>query len=724
MSDRFRQAFQIALAVVIAHGVSLWLDWDNVKWAGIAIAVCALATGGEALHKGSQRIVGTLVGAAVALIILAFFIQDRWHYILIASLWVGFCTWKHIANPNGYYWVLAAFIVPLLTIMSGAESERAFQTALLRVEQTCLGIITFSLVATFVFPLSTRGAFEHDVSEQTRAMQRIFGDTVTALIGLDEAPDAKPLDPVLNAAAQRQQSLSPRLAAAALESFEVAELRRSWQKMINDLGALNAILGRMRTGMNDVSAENLRGHFIGLRRFGSEIERRLDVVSALLEGKSGELHHEVVEIVIDDPGDASNFDRAVVITMQRRLHEIDELTLDLMEAAAEIRDLRHQARASVRSARDVLRQASSWFPDPEQVAGTVFVMTSFVLFSLVYFYVPSVPVPVLMFAMGTALAVTLASAPFLPLSTMTSAGLIAVGLGCAFHLLIMPPLEGFSGLAAFLFAAAFLICWVWHRPEQGLYRTFALCFLVSIANIDNQQTFSFTASINLGVQLVLTILIFAIALRVPTSFKQEVVFRRLVSRYFASLAALLATVHVDRWEARTWWERQRRAYHQSQIRTIPIRLLPWIKFMPETAVPLADKPKLLAFAKSLSALGTRLDDLLEARDLQYIEQSVTSFLPELRDWRLSLQAVSEGLSEGREDLLLLDGRERLSNRMERIEALMREQMDAYQTGEQEFVRDESLYRMLGALRGVTETYIGAAARGSAIDWPRLREARF
>ena len=475
MNERFRQAIQIALALVIANAASLSLDWDNAKWAGIAIAVCALATGGEALQKGSQRIVGTLIGAAVGLTILAFFIQDRWLYLLVTTAWIGFCAWRHIANPNGYYWVLAAFIVPLLTVMSGAESQQAFETALLRVEQTCLGIIVFSLVATFVLPLSTRGAIERDVSEQTRALRRILGDTLTSLLGMDRTQDevdSTPLGAVVAAASQRQKSLSPKLAAAALESFEVAEIRSTWRDMIRDLERLEAILGRLRTGLKDFSGAAHGDRLSGLKEYGDEIQRRLDVTAALLQGGTADAEARDVALELDETVALSSFDRAALVAAHRRLEEMDDLTRGLMSGAEEVRDLRRNARRPV-SSEGGGASTSSWLPDPERVAGAIFVMTAFALFGLVYIYVPALPSPPLMLAMGTALAVTLASAPFLPLSTVTFAGLVAVAIGCAFHVLLMPGLEGFGALAIYLFLAAFGICVVWHKPEQGLHRTFA-----------------------------------------------------------------------------------------------------------------------------------------------------------------------------------------------------------------------------------------------------------
>jgi hypothetical protein len=37
---------------------------------------------------------------------------------------------------------------------------------------------------------------------------------------------------------------------------------------------------------------------------------------------------------------------------------------------------------------------------------------------------------------------------------------------------------------------------------------------------------------------------------------------------------------------------------------------------------------------------------------------------------------------------------------------------------------DNMYRMLGAYRGVSEALVSLASQARAIDWPRVREARF
>ena len=83
LSDRFKHAFKIALAVVIAYAIALYMDWDKPIWAGYTAASVSLDATGQSIQKGLNRIVGALVGSIAGFILLAFFIQDRWLFFML-----------------------------------------------------------------------------------------------------------------------------------------------------------------------------------------------------------------------------------------------------------------------------------------------------------------------------------------------------------------------------------------------------------------------------------------------------------------------------------------------------------------------------------------------------------------------------------------------------------------------------------------------------------------
>ena len=61
LSDRAKAGIKTALAMVLAYGVALSMDWQYPYWAGFSVAFCSLSTVGESLNKkGLLRLSETL----------------------------------------------------------------------------------------------------------------------------------------------------------------------------------------------------------------------------------------------------------------------------------------------------------------------------------------------------------------------------------------------------------------------------------------------------------------------------------------------------------------------------------------------------------------------------------------------------------------------------------------------------------------------------------------
>ena len=50
MSRRAKDSIKTALAMTIAYGIALSMDWDNPYWAGFAVAFVSLSTIGMSMN--------------------------------------------------------------------------------------------------------------------------------------------------------------------------------------------------------------------------------------------------------------------------------------------------------------------------------------------------------------------------------------------------------------------------------------------------------------------------------------------------------------------------------------------------------------------------------------------------------------------------------------------------------------------------------------------------
>src|SRR5215475_648827 len=188
LSERFKAAFKTALAMVLAYGVALSVDWDHAYWAGFSVAFCSLSTFGESLNKGLLRLSGTFLGSLAAVTLIALFAQDRWFFLIGMSIFTGLCTYMMSGTSRWYFWYVAGFSVPLLALASGANPVNDFQTIVTRSEETALGVLSYSLVWLLVWPTGTREAFEDAVRRLMAAQRQLAVHYFTPTIG--ETPEA------------------------------------------------------------------------------------------------------------------------------------------------------------------------------------------------------------------------------------------------------------------------------------------------------------------------------------------------------------------------------------------------------------------------------------------------------------------------------------------------------------------------------------------------------
>src|ERR1700742_2658389 len=110
-------------SVCLALFVAFWLDLDNPYWAGTSAAIVCQPQLGASLRKAEYRIVGTLVGAVMIVVLTAWFPQDRVSFLVGLALWGGICAFAATLFRNfaSYAAALAGYTAAIIgTDMLGA----------------------------------------------------------------------------------------------------------------------------------------------------------------------------------------------------------------------------------------------------------------------------------------------------------------------------------------------------------------------------------------------------------------------------------------------------------------------------------------------------------------------------------------------------------------------------------------------------------------------------
>jgi len=245
---------------LIALLIAFTFNLDQPQWALLTVFIVSQPQSGLVLAKSFYRIIGTLIGVAVALLLVALFAQERVLFLGVLTLWIGVCTFgsQYARNFAAYSFVLSGYTAAIVGIPAALEANNAFFIATARVTEICLGIIVAAAVNRIVFPSSLAGTLWQSVAAGRQALIDYLAEMP------DDGRAAKSAAPLVSKAI----AIENQRASAIFEDREVRD-RSSSLRLLN-LALLRAV----------AAAQSLGDHLAYLRDAGRPVEASInDAVS-------------------------------------------------------------------------------------------------------------------------------------------------------------------------------------------------------------------------------------------------------------------------------------------------------------------------------------------------------------------------------------------------------------------------------------------------------------
>jgi uncharacterized membrane protein YccC len=213
------------LSALLALLIAFTFNLDQPKWAMLSVFIVAQPRSGLVLAKSCYRIIGTLVGALIALLLVALFAQERVLFLGTLAMWIGLCTFasQYARNFSAYGFVLSGYTAAIVGIPGALDPVNAFYVAEARVTEISLGIIVTAAISHLIFPLSVTSS----LCQKIREARGFFAQYVLAVCaGRDEGR--------LRAMILSQIAAVEKLLASA--AFEDSEIRRQTDtlRLLND----------------------------------------------------------------------------------------------------------------------------------------------------------------------------------------------------------------------------------------------------------------------------------------------------------------------------------------------------------------------------------------------------------------------------------------------------------------------------------------------------------
>ena len=299
-------------SVCLALYIAFWLELGNPYWAGTSAAIVCQPHLGASLRKGWYRLIGTLVGAVMSVLLTACFPQDRVLFLGALALWGAACAFAAtlLRNFASYSAALAGYTVAivagdLLGATGGVNADAAFLLAVSRASEICIGIVSAGIVlAGTDFGGARRRLATLFATISSEITSRFAGMLAVAGANFDDTQETRrelvrrviALDPVVDEAFGESSQLryySPVLEVAVDGLFEALA---GWRAVAVHLSSLSADRARQEAdAVLQSMPEELRsapedgdpgsasgvgpGHWladpVGLRRICAAARRRL-----------------------------------------------------------------------------------------------------------------------------------------------------------------------------------------------------------------------------------------------------------------------------------------------------------------------------------------------------------------------------------------------------------------------------------------------------------------
>jgi uncharacterized membrane protein YccC len=152
-------------AAMLALYLAFRFGLPNPYWALVTVYVVAQPHAGAVLSKAMYRVIGTLAGAIVSIVLVPPLVNAPELLSLAVALWLGFCVFVSgvARSPRTYLFALAGYTTCIIAFPSVRQPAEIFNIAMARVEEITLGILCSGVIHAVVLPTSARALLRNRV---------------------------------------------------------------------------------------------------------------------------------------------------------------------------------------------------------------------------------------------------------------------------------------------------------------------------------------------------------------------------------------------------------------------------------------------------------------------------------------------------------------------------------------------------------------------------------
>ncbi|MDE1211887.1 FUSC family protein [Vibrio aestuarianus] len=264
LSSSTKEAIKVALSMVLAIGLAIWFQWEKPYWAALAVFSMAMTESfSHSVLKGHNRILGTVIGIGYALFLVMLFSQDRFLFLFFYGLFMTLCLFMATDSRRGYIFTMAFSVCSIIAWTGGFDSQNTVNTALLRIQETVLGVVTFIVVFRLLWPVSSEQTFSELFG---RMHQRMINDTKSLINAAEHNSNTEEID-----LRQLIASLNNFLSIRTKSSNNLTFHKTLWQKRLLDFAIIHHYLRQVQLDSEkEIDTELLNKILTALEEFNPQ----------------------------------------------------------------------------------------------------------------------------------------------------------------------------------------------------------------------------------------------------------------------------------------------------------------------------------------------------------------------------------------------------------------------------------------------------------------------
>ena len=264
LSPTLKEAIKVSLSISIAIALALFFQWEKPYWAAITvIAVSMSETFGHGIQRANLLLVGTLTGIGYAFLMISLFPQDPFLFICFFTLFLAVCVFFADNKKYGYAFTMAFTVFAIIAMMGRGNGEVSFNYAILRAQETILGVLAYSAVFKLIWPVTTESRFFETLKTTTRqfhiaqtSIERTFANNQFLETESQQFDNQSTIN-------QLQELLNLPLTS----SYRLKHQKNKWQAVINACFGIQAHINLIVEDIEqDISRTNVEQHLIDLKQ--------------------------------------------------------------------------------------------------------------------------------------------------------------------------------------------------------------------------------------------------------------------------------------------------------------------------------------------------------------------------------------------------------------------------------------------------------------------------